>query len=212
VKHHRCLPLLAAFIAAAGCTNDPVGTGGPGPVPTDSLAADSSLTFLRPALSAPPLADRLVSFWAVRGQTREVRLMYRPAAGRTDSVEFARFRVDDRSLVNDSAGHPIAQGDSLLITLGVADSLRLITEFHPSGLVFLAGRPARLWLKFGEADPDLNHDGLVTAADTTILLGLTIWKQEQVTDPWTLLPSAVDTVSQEVEADIPGFTRFAVAY
>jgi hypothetical protein len=138
--------------------------------------------------------------------------MYRALPGATDSVEFARFRVEDRSLVNRPDGTPIAQGDSLLITLQVVDTLKLITEFSPQGLRFSSSRPARLWLKFGEADPDLNGDGKVDSADTALLLALRIWRQEQPGDPWTLLPSSVDTMSKEVEADILGFTRYALSY
>jgi hypothetical protein len=132
--------LCALLPLATAC-----GTGAdtiPGPNPVDSTAAEDSLHFLRPALTAPPLADRVVSFWAVRGQRRELRLMYRPAPGAVDSVEFARFRVDDRSLVNRPDGTPIAQGDSILITLSVVDTLQLITEFQPAGLVFSNSRPA----------------------------------------------------------------------
>lgn len=210
----RFVPLtaLAAIVVACSSAGDGSGGTGPGPVPTDSTVAEDSLRFLRPALAAPPFALRTVSFWAVRGQRREVRLMYQPASGQADSVEFVRFRVDQKSLVTDSAGQPLASGDSVLITLSISDTLRLITEFQPAGLTFNPKEPARLWIKFGEADPDLNHDGLVTAADTTLLLGLQIWKLEQPGEPWTLLPSTVDTVSQEVEADVPGFTRYAVAY
>ncbi len=201
---------LAALTWTIGCGADPAASGGSGPI--DSTVPEDSLRFLRPASTAPALGTRQVSFWAVQGENREIRLMYQRAAGQTDSVEFLRFRVDNKSLVNDTAGHPIAPGDSLLITLTIADTLRLITDFQPAGLVFNPGRPARLWLKFAEADPDLNHDGQITAADTTLLLGLGIWKQEHPGDPWSLLTSLVNTTSQDVEADIPGFTRYAVAY
>lgn len=204
------LAALAGILLACGSTDG--GGGGVGPGPDDSTAVEDSLTFLRPALTAPPFALRTVSFWAVRGERRELRLMYRPKVGEPDSVEWARFRVDDRTLVRDSAGNTLADGDSVLITLSIADTLRLIADFQPSGLVFNASRPARLWLKFGEADPDLNGDGVVDAADTALLLGLKIWRQELPSDPWVLLPSTVDTVSQEIEADIFGFTRYAVAY
>ncbi len=205
--------VLVTLAVLLGCGADPGAAGNPGTGGSDSTLAQDSLHFLRASLSAPPLADRQVSFWAVRGQNREIRLMYRPASGQSDSVEFARFRVDDRTLVTDSAGQPIAQGDSLLITLSIIDSLHLVTEFQPSGLVFNPSRPARLWLKFGEADPDLNQDGVVTAADTALITNLSIWKQEHPNDAhWQLVPSTLNMAELEVEADIAGFTRFAVAY
>jgi hypothetical protein len=205
----RAFPMLGLLLAGAACA----GNGAPvGSTPADSTASQDSLHFLRPAATAPALGERQVSFWAVRGETREVRLTYRARPGATDSVEFARFRVEDRSLVNRPDGTPIAQGDSVLITLQVVDTLKLITEFAPQGLDFSSSRPARLWLKFGEADPDLNGDGLVNEDDTALLLALRIWRQEQPGDPWSMLSSSVDTVSKEVEADIPGFTRYALSY
>ena len=205
----RTFPLLGLLLAAAACGGD----GAPaGSTPVDSTASQDSLHFLRPAAAAPALGERQISFWAVRGETREVRLMYRARPGATDSVEFARFRVEDRSLVNRPDGTPIAQGDSVLITLQVVDTLQLITEFSPQGLAFSSSRPARLWLKFAEADPDLNGDGVVNADDTALLLALKIWRQEHPGDPWSTLPSSVDTVSKEVEADIRGFTRYALSY
>jgi hypothetical protein len=202
--------LLALIPLAAGCA-DGAATP-PGPTPTDSTAAQDSLHFLVAATTAPPLADRVVSFWAVKGERRELRLMYRPAAGMVDSVEFARLRVDDRSLVNRPDGTPIATGDSILITLSIVDTLNLIADFQPAGLVFSSRRPARLWLKYGEADPDLDRDGVVTATDSLLIQQLRIWKQEQLGDPWSQLPSTINLVELEVEADIPGFTRYAVSY
>ena len=208
----RFLSLATLAALALACSTASDGGGGTGPDPTDTTVSQDSLTFLRPAVTAPPLAERTQSFWAVRGERRELRLMYQKAAGATDSFEFIRFRVDDRTLVSDSAGNPLASGDSVLITVTVSDTANLIIQFAPSGLVFNPSRPARLWIKFRDADPDLDEDGFVTAADTTILLGLQIWKEEQLGDPWSPLVSSVDTVEQEVEADVPGFTRYAVAY
>ncbi len=205
--------LFALLVLALACAGDDAmsaGNGGTAIPPDTSL--EPGLVFLRPAPGAPPLGERQVSFWAVKGESREVRLMYTSVAGQPDSAEFARFRVDARSLVSRPDGTPIAPGDSILISLTIVDTLRFMTDFQPQGLQFSPTRPARLWLKFGEADPDLNDDGLVNAADTTILLGLRIWRQERPGDPWTSLPSVVDTLTQEVEADVPGFTRYAVAY
>ncbi|MDZ4865160.1 MAG: hypothetical protein SGJ01_17205 [Gemmatimonadota bacterium] len=209
MTHYRWV-LLALLPLAAACGDG--ATALPGPTPPDSTAPQDSLHFLRATPASPPLADRIVSFWAVKGERRELRLMYRPAPGAVDSVEFARLRVDDRSLVNRPDGTPLADGDSILITMSVVDTLNLIAEVQPAGLVFSPSRPARLWLKYGEADPDLNRDGLVNAADTALVLALKIWKQEQPGDPWQVLPSTVNLLELEVEADIPGFTRYAVSY
>ncbi|MEO8635369.1 MAG: hypothetical protein ABI587_08840 [Gemmatimonadales bacterium] len=202
-------PVLVLLPLAAACADSASQLPGPN---TDSTAQQGNLHFLRASPTAPPIADRVVSFWAVKGERRELRLMYRPAPGAVDSVEFARLRVDDRSLVNRPDGTPIASGDSILITISVVDTLNLIADFQPAGLVFSPSRPARLWLKYGEADPDLNRDGVVSAADTALVLSLNIWKQEQVSALWEEVPGTVNLVELEVEADIPGFTRYAVSY
>lgn len=201
--------LLGAALVVPACA-DGGGTGGP--TPPDSTAVQDSLHFLRPGPGSPPLDTTVVRFYAVRGQTREVRLMYKPYPGTGDSVEFARFRVDAASLVNDQYGNPIRPGDSLLITLQITDTLKYITDFQPAGLTFAADRPARLWLKFAEADPDLNGDGVVDSLDTALLLALKVWKQEEPGQPWATLPSTVDTVAKQVEADVAGFTRYALSY
>lgn len=208
----RFLGLAAPVAILLACgSSDGGGNGGVGPGP-DSTVGEDSLAFLRPAPAAPAFGTRTLSFWAIRGERTEVRLMYQLKPGQVDSTEFVRFRIDDKTLVSDSAGNPLANGDSVQITMSVSDTLKLIIEFQPSGLVFNPSKPARLWIKFGEADHDLDEDGTITAADTTLLLGLKVWKQEQLALPWSLLASTVDTVEQEVEADIYGFTRFAVAY
>lgn len=203
--------LALAAACSDGATDPPGGPGG-GTGEDTIPVPEAGLRFLRPAVTAPPLGERQVQFWAVRGERREVRLMYTLAPGATDSVEFARFRVDDRTLVTGPGGVPLAQGDSVLISITVVDTLRLITEFQPAGLVFNPSRPARLWLKYGEADPDLDRDGQVTAADTALVAALRIYRQEQPGDPWFLVPSVVRYAELEVEANIPGFTRYAVAY
>ncbi len=202
--------LVAAILAAIACSQD--GDGGSGPGNDSVVQVEDSLTFLRPTPGGPAFGDGTVSFWAVKGQRREARLMYRPLPGAVDSVEFARFRVDDRSLVNRPDGSPLAPGDSILITLTIADSSRLIAGFEPAGLRFNAARPARLALKYGEADPDLDHNGVVNAADTALVATFRIWRQEEPGQPWVSVPSTLSEEALEVEADIFGFTRYAVAY
>lgn len=212
MKFVRPLVLLLATTLAACAGGDSGSSPSPVPPVDTTPVPEVGLRFLVPDSTKPPLGERQVSFWAVRGKRREVRLMYQKAPGSTDSVEFARFRVDDRTLVTAADGSPLAQGDSLLITLTVVDTLKLITQFEPSGLTFNPNRPARLWLKYGESSPDLDGDGSVTAADTTLISALCIWRQEQSTDPWYKVASTLNLAEFEIEADILGFTRYAVAY
>lgn len=190
-----------------------VGCGADGSVvaSNDSRAAED-LRFLRPAADAPPLANPVVQFYARRGQTREVFVYYRPRAGRTDSTDFARFRVRASSLVQRPDGSPIAVGDSILITIRVIDPSRLILDFQPSGLRFAASDPADLRIRFVEAHHDFDGDGDVDGDDAATERLFSIWRQEAPGLPWLRMTSVVETTLDEVEADVLGFTGYAIAY
>ena len=202
----RPVAVLLLALAAACSSDDGTGTNGVITKPTDSLH------FLTPSASAPLLAATTASFWAKKGENRELRLYYHAVAGEADSVEFLRFRVDDRSLDRRPDGSAIATGDSVLITVTVSDLAKLIVDFQPAGLRFSADRPARLTLKFAEASDDLNDDGTVDGEDTQVISQLAIWRRESPGDPWVRQASVVNTVDQEVETDVLGFTNYAIAY
>lgn len=190
----------------------------PGLAPTEperhpfGREAESQPHFLQAAATAPRLASTTASFYAVNGQTREGSIWYHQAEGGSDSTRLVRLTVDRRSLVQRPDGTPIAPGDSLLITMTVVDTVRLIVELQPNGLRFAAGRPARLNLTYLETNHDFNGDGVIDAADAAIERSLAIWRQESPDDPWSSMATALDTVADEAQAYVAGFTRFAVAY
>jgi hypothetical protein len=173
---------------------------------------ETDLEFLRLSADAPPLAQITASFWAVRGEDRELRLSFRPRQGETDSTEFLRLRVRDESIITLPSGLPIALGDSLLITVAVIDPARMIVEFQPAGLVFARGAPAELEMRYREADRDLDEDGDVDADDDDVERRLRIWRQERIGEPWVELSGSVRADVDEVKADLTGFTRYAIAY
>lgn len=200
---------LVVALAMAGCsaeTESPTGAVHVG------AASSSQPHFLTVDASAPPLATETVSFWAVRGQTREGEIRYQPRPGAGTGNRLVRLKLDKRSLVRRPDGTPIAPGDSLLITLTVVDAARMVVEFEPTGLVFAPNREAQLTFWYLEADQDFNGDGLINAADASIESGFAIWGQETPADPWQPLVSILDSHENEVETEIPGFTRYAVAY
>lgn len=201
---------LCAMLAIA-CSTDGTTPVDPGPDPTP--VPQAQLSFLRPDTGAALRTDS-VSFWAVRGQNREVDMYYRPRAGSTDSVRFLRFRVRQEALLRRPDGSPFANGDSVLITIRILDFSKLITSFSPSGLVFSELRPAELRLDFGNSNDDYNNDGVVNQNDTAIIPSFAIWKQEAVGQPWFKLTSAVEVNGSlsEVKADITSFTNHAVAW
>ncbi|MFN2563611.1 MAG: hypothetical protein ABR499_01200 [Gemmatimonadaceae bacterium] len=200
----RGLLVGAAVALAALSCDDSAGLG-----PTDERQA-SELNFLRPAPGAPEFADTTVTFYAKRGEDRQVRIRYAVAPGEFE--EFVRFRVRDDALVARPDGTPIAEGDSVLITVRVVDFSRLIVEFQPSGLRFSQSEPAELTFKYNHTDPDRDGDGDVDANDSIIETQLAVWRQEAPGQPWFRMPSKIEISIDEVEVDIRGFTGYALAY
>lgn len=168
--------------------------------------------FLSLATGAPPLVAATASFYAVRGEDREVILWYGAAADSADSSKVVRLRVPKRSLCSRTDGSPIAQGDSLLITLTIIDAARQVVQFEPAGLTFCPGRPARLTMWYHEADHDFDGDGDIDAEDLAFEGGLRIWRQASATAPWVAQASTLDVVDDELESDLTGFSNYVVAY
>ena len=183
---------------------------------SDSLSPDerpeSALKFLTLAPNAPPLATATVSFWAVKGKSRGADIWYRPRAGQRDSTKFLEFRLEDLALGRRPDGTLIATGDSIRITITVSDPTHLIVQFQPSGLTFSPKDPAHLKMFFGEVGDDLDHDGRVDMNDDEVERTLSIWRQEQPGLPWIKMASAVVHDSRRVDADLSGFTGYALAY
>lgn len=191
----------ALGILLAGCTD----SSGPTEQRFD-------LNFLRPAVSAPPVANPVVSFYAKKGKDAEAIMWYRKRSDRPDSTEFLRFRLEDNSLLARPDGSAFAVGDSILITITLADPQRLIIDMQPSGLRFSPVKPAELKLSFEEADEDINDDGSVDEEDGAIVGQFAIWKRERAGDPWVKLSSIVEVGTHEVKAFINGFTGYAIAW
>ncbi len=209
----RCMrwPAAMALALASACATDTRLPSEPTLAAATSHGS-SAPVFLALAEGAPPLAQMQASFYAVKGEDREIILWYAPDAGATDSSKFLRFKVSKKSLCKRPDGTNIASGDSLLISLTVTDPQRQIVQFEPSGLTFCSGRPAKLNMWYLEADHDFDDDGDIDASDAAFESGLRIWKQEDAFSPWIALTSILDVVEDEVEASITGFTNYVVAY
>ena len=63
-----------------------------------------------------------------------------------------------------------------------------------------------------EADHDFNGDGVIDAADTALESSFQIWGEDHPGDPWSNLPSTAMPGTDQVEAPVPHFTRYAVSY
>ena len=199
----RRLALLAATTAISACSDS---TG------SKLKRNESDLGFLRTAQGAPPLVKTTDTFWAVRGEERELRLVHRPRAGIADSTDFMRLRVRAGSLVSLPGGLPLAVGDSLLITVNVVDAGRVMVELQPAGLQFAPGEPAELVMFYREADKDYDNDGSVDADDEAIEKRLRIWRQGKAGEQWLEIGGSLSLDSDALTADLNGFSRYAVAY
>jgi hypothetical protein len=172
---------------------------------------DGDLNVLRLAGAAPPLQTTEVSFWAKRGSTAEGALYFLDATGGRGD-RFVRLTIPSDGLLARPDGTPIAEGDSVLITLRAVDPAQILFEFQPSGLRFRASDPAELEIEYQKADDDFNRDGDIDEADDDIEDRLAIWRQEAVGDPFVRLGSAVQKDLERIEAELLGFSRFAIAY
>lgn len=190
--------LLGTVVGAASCGD------ATSPPPIERPASD--LRFLRLSASAPPLASTVVSFYAKKGEDREVRVHF------VNGEDFLRFRVFANSLLRRPDGSAFATGDSVLITITITDPTKADADFQPAGLKFSPQDPARLQFEFGECDQDLNGDGIVNAADTALVPTISTWRQETPNAVWFKVASTVEVDLSEVQSDIFGFTGYALAF
>jgi hypothetical protein len=166
---------------------------------------------LRLSEDSPPLINPVVSFYAVRGEDREARVFFSDDQG-GEGEEYLRLRVDAPSLLAYPDGTEFVEGDSVLITIRVVDPARLLFELTPTGLQFSAEDPAELKIRYVEADDDLNEDGEVNDEDQDLEQTLAIWRQENPGDPFVRLGTLLADDLDEVEAELQGFSRYALAY
>lgn len=197
---------LVAQIALCGTLGIAAGCGGSSTGPGTVIKPGSDLHFLRLSASAPPLQSTVVSFYALKGSDREVRVKF------ANGEDYLRFRVFAGSLLTRPDGRAFATGDSILITITITDPTKLVADFQPAGLKFDPTNPARLQFEFGECDKDLNGDGVVNAADTTLIPTISTWRQETAGAEWFKVSSTVELEINEVQANIVGFTGYALAY
>jgi hypothetical protein len=88
----------------------------------------------------------------------------------------------------------------------------MLFELEPTGLKFNPLVPARLKIHYDHAMGDLNDDGSVDGKDAAIEGTLAIWRQEKPGDPFVRLGSVLAEDLDEAEAELTGFSRYALAY
>jgi hypothetical protein len=215
-EHHmsvrRYLTPCALALLAAGCS-DGVGPH-PAAVPQplyDMTVSAPGTHILRQSPTAPRLQTYQVSFWARRGTQTTIFLNYRRAPGQWLPDQFLRFKIPINGLVAGAGGVPLDRGDSVRITLTI-DTVLFNVDFQPSGVVFSKSSPAQLAIWYQNANPDLDGDGDVDAADQTLKEELAIWYRGTKADVWRQLWSKNDTTQQLVTSAVYHFSQYAVAW
>jgi hypothetical protein len=196
--------LIIGFTAAAllAC-GDNTGPGG---------RPNAELHFVRQDSLAPPLVSNQASVWAKVGDGRELHLNYQGATPADTGQEFIRFEIPGDGLLRKPDGSAFQAGDSILITVTVLDSARFVFQFEPSGLVFNPDHPARLKVRYFDADHDFDDDGDLDAADDAIEHVLDMWRREAPGTLWFRVGSVKFEELDELDANILMFSEYAVAW
>jgi len=164
------------------------------------IKPESELEFVPIRATAPPLETTDTSFWAVKGEEREIEIRFQGQGGSGTGSKFLEFTVPDNSLLRYPDGRLFQEGDSVEIRL-IVDAGLYVVDFEPSGLRFNPSDPAELELDYGETEDDfLLREGEFDA-----------WRQEISSQPWELVASVQLEDLDEVEVLILGFTRYALA-
>lgn len=169
----------------------------------EQVVDESELTFVRVDPEAPPLDALEVSFWAVRGEERQVQITY--DAGLYGNGKCLLFRVPE-----DAVPLGVAPGDSVRVTIRVVDAAEFRFEFQPQGLQFDPEHPARLEIRYRWADPDFDGDGDVDPRDLLLSETFSLWKMTGA-QTWERVSADRRRDVMEIHAPIVGFTQYALA-
>ncbi len=196
-----------ALAGVAGLAVSCSDSSGPG----DTTKPPAELNIVQLAQNSPPLFNPVDSFYAKRGEDREIRISFADIEG-GEGEEYLRLRIDAQSLLARPDGTPFQEGDSILIRVQVVDPAQLLFDLQPTGLRFSSNEPALLKIHYDHADDDFNDDGQIDQEDDSIETILSIWRQENPGDPFVRLGPAVVKDLEEIEAELQGFSRYALAY
>lgn len=161
--------------------------------------------------STPEVETLQASFWAVRGENRELEIRHLPDEPGEEGEEFLEFRVGGSSLLRRPDGSLFDDGDSILITVTLSEDGRFLFDLQPSGLQFDPEHPARLEISYRGVEDDLDGDGDVDQDDDDLEGRLRVWKQERPGEHWFPVGTLHIEDFDEIEGEITGFTGFCIA-
>lgn len=200
---------LGVLLALAGC-REAVAPWALGDV-VESTDPFANVHILQQSPTAPALERYQVSFWARKGRASTVLVQYQPTAGESVGHPFLRFDIAKGGLKTGGAGAHLMPRDSVLITLTI-DPVNLTVDFEPSGVRFSGHHPAALAIWYGNANPDLNGDGVVDGADAELAEQIAIWGRPAKPAPWMKTMSKTLTGPQWVFGPIRHFSEYAVSW
>lgn len=179
--------------------------------PAEEGVPEADLTFLRFPAEVQPLVTRTGSFWAVKGENRELVLRYAPEEPGEEGEQFLEFRVPSDALLRRPDGTRFERGDSIRITVEVSEDGRFLFDFQPSGLEFDPDHPPRLRVTYRAVGGDLDGDGDEDEEDESLEDEVRLWRQEAPGELW--FPMGVIKLEDvdEIDGEIFGFTGFAIA-
>ncbi|HEY7027777.1 MAG TPA: hypothetical protein VH438_09245 [Gemmatimonadales bacterium] len=202
------MPAIAAALLG-GCTSS-MDSGG------STTKPPSQLNFLQFAATAPTLCSNSVTFDATKGVDVEAALEFpepgEPADCSGGTEDFVRLRIDKESLLELPNGTPLNDGDVVSITMTWVGGDSIMVQLEPTGLKFNPAKPAELKIEYGEASDDLDHNGTVDSEDDEIEQELGLWRQAVLGDDFVLIGSVKLEDENEFEAELNGFSRYAIAY
>lgn len=206
----RALIPLALALLAAGCS-DQVGPSSAAPALNAQRVPRGSIPILQQSATAPALATYQVAFWAHVGQSSLVTVRYQPTAGQLVGDPFLRFEIPRTGLAAGARGVRLRRGDSVAMTLTI-DPNSFLVDFQPSGVMFSANAPARLALWYGNANLDLNGNGVLDGNDRTLMDQLAIWYQLSPSGSWFKQVSRNDPTQTLVGTQLYHFSEYAVSW
>jgi len=172
----------------------------------------SQLHIVAQGASAPPLYADSVSFYAVLGRDREVRMYYLGATPGARGEECLRFKVPGDGLLRRPDGIAFQPGDSILIVVKAIDPTKFLFDFQPTGLEFSPDHPAELTLQYHNDEHDYNGDGTVDTTDARIQGQLDVWQRRPPDTLWYRLGASNYESYEELDVKIPHFTDHAIAW
>ncbi len=212
--------VIAALLAQAACRNTgssvyapPVISDGQHTVGWSTPAAPRFAAGRGPAgangLTATSPSITTSTFWVYTNREVNQRVS---VLGPNGWQEYVAFMVPWGSLLRRPDGTSFTSVDSIAMTITL-DLQSLQVEMEPRGLAFNPQVPARLSISYADATLDLDRNGSVNWIDeyiSQVLLG--VRERQHPGDPWLVVPSLNDIISQSLSVDIRRLNGHAVSW